>query len=45
MSPAKVATKLQKLAELQLFNQTMANDYLTRNAACWVWHTSSPTST
>ena len=32
MPPAKVAQKLEKLAELQLFNKTMATDYLNRNA-------------
>lgn len=32
MPPVKVAAALNKLAELTLFNQTKANDYLTRNA-------------
>jgi hypothetical protein len=31
-SPAKVAQKLEKLAELELFNHTTATDYLQRNA-------------
>lgn len=32
VSPAKVAQKLEKLAELELFNREMATDYLQRNA-------------
>lgn len=32
MPPVKVAAKLDKLAELQLFNKGMATDYLNRNA-------------
>jgi hypothetical protein len=32
VSPAKVAAKLEKLAELELFNKQMATDYLQRNA-------------
>ncbi len=32
MPPVKVAAKLEKLAELQLFNKGMATDYLNRNA-------------
>ena len=31
-APAKVAAKIQKLAELELFNHQMATDYLQRNA-------------
>lgn len=31
-SPSKVAAKLEKLAELELFNHQMATDYLQRNA-------------
>src|SRR5271170_1215939 len=32
VSPAKVAQKLEKLAELELFNRQSATDYLQRNA-------------
>lgn len=32
MSPSKVAAKLEKLAELELFNHQSATDYLQRNA-------------
>jgi len=32
MPPVKVAQAIEKLAELQLFNKTMATDYLNRNA-------------
>ena len=32
VSPAKVAAKLEKLAELELFNRQNATDYLQRNA-------------
>lgn len=32
MSPSKVAAKLEKLAELELFNHQMSTDYLQRNA-------------
>src|SRR5271154_5492096 len=32
VSPAKVAAKLEKLAELELFNHQSATDYLQRNA-------------
>lgn len=32
VAPAKVAAQLNKLAELSVFNRTMSNDYLNRNA-------------